>query len=249
MAVFGIEGTRIFKVYRDNHPGSKLADMTYTYNVTNGLDEALRDGGHRLGFYWAGINSWEIDLRDYNQNGLDDVYADTVDLFFIITHGGRSTGNTRLTFNTKENDWHSYETQWRLGDNWQLEWMMVYGCRTIDKSNPIHLWNSFQGMHIFCGSFATMTDSITTDEVGEDVGENLTDGETISYSWIDGVSDWAVNNHPMLVSAERIETYRGGDYDWPNTTLNRDHFWRGGHVTPDIPVNEKYWLAYRWADG
>lgn len=249
MAIFGVEGMRIFAVYRANNPGSKTSDMTYTYNVTNGLDEALREGGHRRGFYWAGNDVWEKDMRDVDVGGLDNVYADNVDLFFIITHGGHFDGVTQLVYNTKVDDWRSYQTEWYFGDTNEMEWAMIYGCKTIDRNNPIHLWQVFQGLHIFCGSSGSMYDSITTDEVGEDIGENLTDGQTISYSWIDGVSDWAVDNNPMLVSAERFETYNEGNYDWPNTTLNRDHFWRGGYVSPDIPVNDRFWLAYRWAEG
>ena len=94
-----------------------------------------------------------------------------------------------------------------------------------------------------------MWDGITTDEVGEDVGNNLADdGDLVSSSWIDGVSDWWVDNHPIVIAAERKETYNGGNFDWPNTTMYNDHFW--GHGTnSDIFPGDMYWLSWRWAEG
>ncbi len=57
-----------------------------------------------------------------------------------------------------------------------------------------------------------MYDGITTDECGEDVGDNLTDGDTVSESWIDGVSDWWVDNHPITVCVGDSATWNGGEY-------------------------------------
>jgi hypothetical protein len=85
--------------------------------------------------------------------------------------------------------------------------------------------------------------------VGEDVGDNLTDGDTVKDAWIDGVSDWWVDNHPIVVSAERLSTWNGGNYDWPNTTLDRDHLWGHGTTVSDILPADKYWLSWSWAEG
>jgi hypothetical protein len=87
------------------------------------------------------------------------------------------------------------------------------------------------------------------DECGEDVGDNLTSGKTVCESWIDGVSDWWVDNHPMVAAAEVAATYNSGNFDWPNTTLDRDHFWSHGTTVADIWPADKYWLSWQWAEG
>jgi hypothetical protein len=94
-----------------------------------------------------------------------------------------------------------------------------------------------------------MVDAFLTDEAGEDVGGNLTEGDPVSRSWIDGVSDWWIDNHPIVVAAEREETWNGGNFLWSLTTMDRDRFWGHGTTMPDIPPNELYWLSWRWAEG
>ncbi len=71
MATFGIEGIRYFANAQANKV-TTAADFTYTFNICNGLDEALRDAGHTRGFYWANQDCWESDIRDTDQGG-DDV--------------------------------------------------------------------------------------------------------------------------------------------------------------------------------
>ena len=43
-------------------------------------------------------------------------------------------------------------------------------------------------------------------------------------SWIDGVSDWAVDNHPVIIAVERQATFNNGNSIWVETTMNNDHF-------------------------
>jgi Family of unknown function (DUF6345) len=81
----------------------------------------------------------------------------------------------------------------------EAEWIMAYSCKTVDRNNVPGIWNIFAGMHIYCGAWEDMWDGWTTDECGEDVADNLTDGDTVSESWIDGVSDWYFDNHPITV--------------------------------------------------
>jgi hypothetical protein len=94
-----------------------------------------------------------------------------------------------------------------------------------------------------------MFDGITTDECGEDVGDDLTDGDTISESWIDGVSDWWVDNHPIAVCVCDTATWNGGKVQWNRSFLNRDHFWGHGNVDPDLPPAEQVCMLWRWAEG
>lgn len=249
MATFGIEGIRNFSHLRASGAVTKADDLTYTFNICNGLDQKLRDAGHTRSFYWAQTDCFEKDLRDLTRGGIDNDWSDNVDLFFINTHGGFWDGRGHLAYDVAADNWIGDQNDYRLGDNWNLEWLLVYGCDTINRDNPLHLWEAFQRMHEYCGAYDTMWDGTTTDECGEDVGDNLTSGHTVCYSWIDGVSDWWVDNHPMVLAAEVAGTYNNGNFDWPNTTLNRDHLWGHGTTVGDIWPADKFWLSWQWSEG
>jgi hypothetical protein len=249
MATFGIEGIRHFSHLRASGEAEKADDLTYTFNICNGLDDQLRDAGHTRAFYWAETDCWEKDLRDSSLGGIDRDWADNVDLFFILTHGGFWDGRGHLGYDAEEDKWLGDQNDYRLGNNWNLEWLLVYGCETVNRDDPLHLWDIFQRVHQYCGVYDSMWDGSTTDEVGEDVGDNLTDGKSVTSSWIDGVSDWWVDNHPIVVSAEVESTWNGGSFDWPNTTQTRDHLWGHGTTVADVGPADKYWLSWRWAEG
>jgi hypothetical protein len=248
MANFGIEGIRYFANLRATGLVSKAEDLTYVFNICNGLDSELRGAGHTRRFYWANRDCWEVDLHSSALGGADDDWADDVDLFFILTHGNNDAGNAILAYDININEWIGNSGNWRLG-NVQSEWLLIYGCKTVDLANPLSFWNVFQRLHQLCGAWDNMWDGVTTDEVGEDVGDNLTSGDTVASSWIDGVSDWWVDNHPIVISAERASTWNGGSPNWAQTTLNRDHLWGHGTTVSDISTADKFWLSWRWAEG
>lgn len=250
MADFGVEGIRNFSNLRASGAVTKADDLTYTFNICNGFDDALRSAGHNRVFYWAQTDCFEADLRDLSRGGIDNDWSDNVDLFFINTHGGFWDGRGHLAYDTPVDNWLGDQIDYRLGDNWNLEWLLVYGCDTVNRDDPpSHLWDAFQRLHAYCGAYNLMWDGPTTDECGEDVGDNLTGGATVAEAWIDGVSDWAVDNHPMVVCAETDATYNGGNFDWPNTTMNRDHLWGHGTTTADIGAGQKRWLSWWWSEG
>lgn len=248
MATFGIEGIRYYPNFRAANPDIEIEDLTYVFNICNGLDEELRDAGHTRQFYWANSDCWEIDLRSSGMAGDDDNWSDNVDLFFILTHGNNEEGDAVLAYDSNINAWIGDSGTWRLG-NVNSEWLLIYGCKTVDLNNPLTFWDVFQRLHMLCGAWGDMWDGLTTDEVGEDVGSNLTDGDTVADAWIDGVSDWAVDNHPIVVCAENEATWNGGNFDWPRTTMNRDHLWGHGTTVSDIFPANKFWLSWRWAEG
>ena len=136
-----------------------------------------------------------------------------------------------MLFDVDQSNWRTYSGQWQLGENWNCEWILAYSCHTVALSNVAALWNIFAGMHIYCGAWDNMYDGITTDECGEDVADNLTDGDTVCDAWIDGVSDWAVDNHPIAVCVGDAETWNSGNIRWDRSHLNRDHLW-GHHEAP-----------------
>jgi hypothetical protein len=249
MATFGIEGIRHFSHLRASGTVTKADDLTYVFNICNGLDRQLRDAGHTRSFYWAETDVWEIDMKDVSGGGIDNEMADDVDLFFINTHGTHDGGHALLGYDVAHDNWIGSSADWRFGDNWNLEWLLIYGCHTIDRNHPLEFWDIFQRLHEFCGSYDDMWDGITTDEVGEDVGDNLTDGKTVAESWVDGVSDWWVDNHPMVLAMERESTWNGGSFDWPNTTMDRDHLWGHGTTVSDIFPADKFWMSWWWSEG
>jgi hypothetical protein len=210
MANFGIEGIRYFSNARAQNV-DKAGDLTYTFNRCNGLDNKLRSAGHSRSFYWANTACWETDIRDSDQGGSDASWVDNVDLFWIETHGTNQNGQAIMLYDTPHTDWYTRSGQWQLGENWNSEWVMAYSCHTVDLNNVTGLWNIFARLHIYCGAWETMWDGITTDECGEDVGNNLIHGHTVSHSWIDGVSDWWVDNHPIAVCVGDAATWNGGN--------------------------------------
>jgi hypothetical protein len=250
MATFGIEGIRYFENFRNSGAGN-ADDLTYVFNICNGLDNKLRESGHTRTFYWANDSCWEIDLRDASSGGggIDDQWADNVDLFFLLTHGNHDGNDAMLAYDIRINEWIGHSSTWKLGNNTQLEWLLIYGCKTVNLNNPLGHWDRFQRLHELCGAYDDMWDSPSTDEVGEDIGDNLTDGDTVADAWIDGVSDWLLDNHPIVIAAERRDTYNNGNFVWSETTLNNDHFWGHGNTVSDIYPTDKYWLSWMWAEG
>jgi hypothetical protein len=131
-----------------------------------------------------------------------------------------------------------------------LEWLAIYGCDTVARPGGVDISNEtflnaynplFFGLHILLGAYDSMYDGWTVEEVGRDFADNLLDGDTIKYSWIDGVSDWAVDNHPAVISAERSDTWNGGSPDYSATTMAIDHYHGRGAVSADIPHDQIAW--------
>ena len=87
MATFGVEAIRYFSNARAAGV-SDAADLTYTFNRSNGFDSQLSSAGHSRGFYWANTDCWETDIRASDQGGDDVHWVDDVDIFWIETHGG-----------------------------------------------------------------------------------------------------------------------------------------------------------------
>jgi len=245
-ASIGVEGVKYFS----NHNaalGEDLDTLSYTFNLCNGVWNKLNTGDSR-NFYFGRTDCWEQDLRDVGQGGLDSSYGDNVDLFFLCTHGNNSGSSVILAYDTAQQWWHSDTTKWKLGDR-NLEWLALYACRTLPFSA---IWDTcsrfFYGLHMVLGSHDSLWDCWTTEECGRDFAQNLKDGDRVSDAWLDGLSDWWCDQNALVASAERFGTYRGGDFDWPNTTMDRDHYHGRGYVCSDIPHSQIYWFGYSWID-
>ena len=154
-----------------------------------------------------------------------------------------------LLYDTPATAWLANSARWQLGEDWNNEWVMAYSCDTAALPTVTGLWNIFARMHIYCGAWDLMWDGITTDECGEDVGDDLVHGSTVCHAWHDGVSDWWVDNHPITVCVGDAATWNGGAIRWDLSALNRDHLWGHGTVTPDLAPAQQACLLWYWTEG
>ncbi|MDT5132904.1 MAG: hypothetical protein QOE41_2215, partial [Mycobacterium sp.] len=202
MALIGIEYVDHFADERAAGPFSNAPDVTCPYYIANWFGPTLAQAGHQIEFLRSNHSVNERHMHEDTFGGDDGHNADSVDLYLIITHG-RYEIECLLLYDTDVGSWEGHSRQWRLGDNCNLEWLLIYGCRTIDPNNILEHRHVFRGLHLFCGAYGLMYDSWSTEEVGADIANNLVSGKTVADSWGDGASDWYVNNHPMVISVER----------------------------------------------
>jgi hypothetical protein len=188
-------------------------------------------------------------MRAQTEGGQDTTFADTVDLWFIITHGSYDNHELLLLYDNELDAFFGHSKQWHFGDTCNMEWLMIYGCQSIDGNNVTDHLGLFKGLHEFCGAFSYMYDSFTIDEAGEDTANNMLGGDAVSDAWLDGVSDWWVSNHPMVLSVEKEDTWNNGNPHWSQTVIKSDHLWGSGTTTPDIPPSQQAWMATVSCDG
>jgi len=222
-------------------------DLSCPYYIGRWFGGTLKDAGHTWKEFHVNLGVAEHDMRDVPSGGNDR--ADSVDLWFIITHGNYANGQLSLLFDTKKEDFFGRSKDWHFGDTCNLEWLWIYGCHSINGDNILEHLGIFKGLHLICGSYGDMYDSWTIDEVGEDTANNLLCGHPVSESWLDGVSDWWVSNHPMVISVETKDTFNDGDPDYSTTVIGSDHLWGEGVVRADIPPNKQFWMQAFYDDG
>jgi hypothetical protein len=250
MALIGIEYNDHFEDVRASGTVSGAEDLTSPYYIANWFSYGLTQAGHQVAYLLTNHATEERQMRDTPAfQGDDQKYADSVDLFLMISHGNYANHECEILFDTKVDDWIGHSSKWRFGDSCNLEWLMIYGCQTIDRDNILDHHPVFQRLHLICGAYSYMYDSFTIDEAGQDTAANLVGGETVCDSWGDGVSDWFVENHPMVISVEKEWTYNNGNVLWEESVIGCDHLWGEGATLPDIPPNKQYWMGYQWWDG
>jgi hypothetical protein len=183
----------------------------------------------------------------YNRgNGLDSklraagharAFHRDADLLWIETHGGHDDAARVVLYDTAP------------AADWDHAWVMAYACDTVDRERVAGLWPMVARMHVYCGAWDLVWDGTATGERGEDVGEHLVHGQTVSASWHDGVSDWWTDNHPITVCAGDAATWNGGAIRWERSILNRDHLWGHGAVEPDLAPARQACLLWCWTEG
>src|SRR5262245_35967840 len=146
-----------------------------------------------------------------------------------------------LLFDTKMDFFQGHSSNWRFGNNCNMEWLMIYGCHSIDGDKIQDHLPIFRGLHLICGAYGWMYDSWTLCEAGADTADNRIAGKPGFEAWCDGVTDWWAENHPIVISVERQETFRNGTRDWPRTVLRSDHLWGHGTTRQDILPAQQHW--------
>jgi hypothetical protein len=115
-ALIGIE-------YLDNFDDVRAAgiisggqNLSCPYYIANWFGPTLVDAGHRLRFLNVNRAVNKRHLRDISNGGDDNKYADSVDLYLIVTHGDYTNGELLLLFDTKLDDWFGHSKTWKFGD-------------------------------------------------------------------------------------------------------------------------------------
>lgn len=253
-ARIGVEWIEHFSNARATGDFTGAQDLSTPYYIAEFLAWGLEDAGHQVAFRRR--EGWveERHLREGALSegsggaGQDHLFADRVDLYLIATHGTYKDRVLSLLFDTEKDAWTGRSADWAFGNNCDLEWLLIFGCHSIDKDDVLAHHHLFKGLHLMCGAYGWMYDSWTVSEAGGDLADNLSAGMPVSEAWMDGVSDWFVENHPCVISVERQETWRNGKPDWGATTMRSDHLWGEGVTRADIPRPAQHWMACEWSD-
>lgn len=262
---FGVEAIQNFDNERrlGGWDTTQLPDLPYTYNISNAIVATLSNAGYIKNFYFAQDDVHELDLRSAEVGG--NSWSETVIFFYISTHGGHYNNVINLGTNVQmqelighsnvipPNYWPGGEmpgNYWKLGVI-NLMWLAIYSCNTIDLTNfsqngYAQNENIFYGLHLLLGSHDLMSIGPSTAAVGQNFANNLLSGQTVAAAWLNGVNSTGVDQHPAVLSAEQASTWNNGAPDWPNTTMDLDHYLGRGAQAPDI--GHPYWIGLRWID-
>jgi len=208
-------------------------ELNRQYEMCHNLVKAIGN----VQFYWNLVNAkpYIEDTQDYHE-------ADSVDLFFIGTHGG--VEGDRAVWGMW-NDWSLAESQeMRLGDdNRRLSIFSSYACYTMKLDNLTSRYRNIMrgGLRFATGSHDTVWTGWTLTDVGEDYANNLKDGDSIRYAWKDGISDWYKDQDAAVLTTGRTS-------EDCNNRLSR-MTWKNYTSFPRLPDNSSVWYCWTyWSD-
>lgn len=169
-----------------DYQGGWLPTLSHSWDRCSGLIDQMNATVPEL-FYWNLHGA-----KPFFEGALDQVWTEAADFVFLNTHGGAfSTTAAYAMWNSNVN---AFTTSMALGNESRgTSIFSSYACQTLADDGKIPTrWASTLGggLRMVTGSFDTVYDSWTTDDVGEDYAEDLQDGDTIAEAWKDGASDW-----------------------------------------------------------
>jgi len=203
------------------------------YNKINGTS------GWSGEFLWSNYNSWEKDFKRMDLGGLNNNYADAVDICLIGTHGSNSWDSyygktlSSVYFSSDHADFHLTPSDARrcLGD-YNLEWVCFDSCSVLKDSSRGYWHKTFNGLHLMLGFKNTMY--VISYGDGKKWAKYMVDDgwwdwpRTVTQAWF--TATWWLQ--PGSVTA-RVLAEVNNNYN--------DYLWGEGYVSPDPTYNSTYW--------
>jgi len=164
------------------------APLSWVYDRCSGFNDRANDNNAQL--FYCYVNGGSGFRSNDGSTGYCGV--DTVDLFYVSTHGG--VNGTDAVLARKPVGGLALSSQWRFGDNGnQVAIFSQYACKTLAiDGNAYTRWvNPFKGgLYLATGSHDIFVDGWTTAGTGYDYADGLTHGKSVKWAWFDGNSDW-----------------------------------------------------------
>jgi hypothetical protein len=169
-------------------------------------------------FAWKDNAAWERDFKSSSLGGIDNLYADDVDLVLFSGHGNSSG----FYFGVSQDDLQVHYNDAYLG-NKDLEWLIVDACQVLkNDASKFNRWGFpvFGGLHYVLG-FSSNTFDVDTR--GEDfIKYAMSYGWTVRDAWI---------NATIVSENGTTAAYMRADNGNSNTYT--DHLWGFGSVSSD----------------
>ena len=183
----GTFGTRGQKEFQNGWQ----ATLSYAWDRCDGFNSELDDSDtEKFYFNLQGTGSGFT----LNDGIVDSGGVDSVDLFYVTTHGGAKSSTTDARLALWGEQMLTFSSNWRFGDNSRkVKIFSQYACETlfIDDFSFARWAPAFKGgLFIATGSHDKVYDGWTTAETGEDYADDLQHGKSVKWAWLDGNSDW-----------------------------------------------------------
>jgi hypothetical protein len=211
--------------------------LSYCDETSVGFLNGMVSRGHTNSFNWGNQNAFETDFRATSLGGDDGNWADKVDFVHFSSHGTTGSDNVFKGWFGSQNSactWRSDQT--RFGDNFNLEYLLVDACRSIEiPRDEVATWDqTFQRLHGVFGFDDLVSDSWWTGGRGYGFGRRAGNNEKLANSWLDECYSYWCDDNPVAMFAGRNQS----------DAINRLNNERLNSGFDDIPHNEIGW--YQW---
>ena len=163
--------------------------LPYAWDRCGGFNDTLDDTDTKLFYFNLKTNGLGFTTND---GVVGNGGVDTVDLFYVSTHGSVTNTDARLVFWNQ--DKRALSSGWRFGDNARgARIFSQYACETLaqDSFNFERWKKAFRGgLLLATGSHDKVYDGWTTNETGADYAAYLQAGKSVKWAWFDGNGDW-----------------------------------------------------------
>jgi hypothetical protein len=195
----GVEWVQTF------HPDScNQADLSWVRDQAEGFYNHMGSFGHGQVFNWGNDNAWETDFRHPAFGGDALNWSDNVHFCFFDSHGGNNGMRLNIDFAVAEKKCKSPSTEWKLGSK-NLKWIVFAGCQAVLNSSAAHIvavWGPpMQGVHVVCGYIGSSADAWWSNDLGEDLADDVSTRATIAGAWCDRAYSLWLNDDAIAIAA------------------------------------------------